>query len=268
MKGERHLKLVPPPPDGPQGDADRRAAKGSEAGLGFDAGPDEPPPTEAELREALELERALDQGIDPLAAALRSAYRPEPLEDVDHDALLARALGDEGAPPTTAERREAERLAGELDAMKGRRAAPEPVSEPAELAAALKAAWAPRSIEPLRNEALIAKALQKEKAPSRGRRALPVTMAALTTLAAVAAGVALFFSRAGLESTSPTASAPVVAGPSVAQAALIRARSTTDLFDPETPFPRSGGTSERMDRIVSARSADLRANRFASWGVP
>lgn len=248
MKGERHLKLVPPP-------------KEEEAGR--EGWGDEPPPTEAELREALELERALDQGIDPLAAALRSAYRPEPLEEVDHEALLARALGDASAPPTAAEKREAARLAGELDAMKGRRAAPEPKSEPGELAEALRAAWAPRSIEPLKNEALIAKALQK--APSRGRRALPVTMAALSTLAAVAAGIALFFGQADKES-APTASAPTSAAQS-AQAALIRARSTSDLFDPETPFPRSGGTSERMDRIVSARAADLRANRFATWGV-
>ncbi|HZF55965.1 MAG TPA: hypothetical protein VE093_45435 [Polyangiaceae bacterium] len=251
MKGERHLKLVPLPPEGSPG------------APAFDAGEDEPPPTEAELREAQALERALDKGIDPLAAALRSAYRPDPLEDVDHEALLARALGDEGAPPTAAERRDAERLAGELDAMKGRRAAPEPLSEPAEIAAALRAAWAPRSIEPLRNEALIAKAL----ATSKRRRALPVTMAALSSLAAVAAGVALFFGQAKQpEQSAPTAAAPTAAGP--AQAALIRARSTSDLFDPETPFPRSGGTSERMDRIVSARSADLRANRFAAWGVP
>jgi hypothetical protein len=255
MKGERHLKLVPPPPQEPFD------------GAPGDAGADEPPPTEAELREAMELERALDQGIDPLAAALRSAYRPSLLEDVDHEALLARAFGDAGAPPTAAERREAERLAGELDAMKGRRAAPERKSEPAEIAEALRAAWAPRSIEPLKNEALIAKALQK--APSRRRRALPVTMAALTTLAAVAAGITLFFGRAqDLNQSAPTAAAPTNAGTSVAQAALIRARSTTDLFDPETPFPRSGGTTERIDRIVSARSADLRANRFAAWGVP
>ncbi len=255
MKGERHLKLVPLPPEGSQGDP------------AFGAGDDEPPPTEAELREAQALERALEKGIDPLAAALRSAYRPEPLEDVDHDALLARALGDEGAPPTAAERRDAERLAGELEAMKGRRVAPEPLSEPAEIAAALRAAWAPRSIEPLRNEALIAKALAT--APSKRRRALPVTMAALSSLAAVAAGVALFFGQAKQpEQSAPTAAAPTAAGPERAQAALIRARSTSDLFDPETPFPRSGGTSERMDRIVSARSADLRANRFAAWGVP
>ena len=251
MKGERHLRIVPPPPQEPY------------VGAPGDAGADEPPPTEAELREAMDLERALAQGIDPLAAALRSAYRPEPLEDVDHEALLARAFGDAGAPPTAAERREAERLAGELDAMKGRRAAPEPKSEPAEIAEALRAAWAPRSIEPLRNEALIAKAL----ASSKRRRALPVTMAALSSLAAVAAGVALFFGQAKQpEQSAPTAAAPTAAGP--AQAALIRARSTSDLFDPETPFPRSGGTSERMDRIVSARSADLRANRFAAWGVP
>ncbi|NUQ79262.1 MAG: hypothetical protein HUU21_37610, partial [Polyangiaceae bacterium] len=117
MKGERHLRVVPPPPEG--GDSARKTAEMRLNEAAHEAWGDEPPPTEAELREALELERALDEGIDPVAAALRSAYRPEPLDDVDHEALLARAFGDAGAPPTAAEKREAERLAGELDAMKG-----------------------------------------------------------------------------------------------------------------------------------------------------
>jgi hypothetical protein len=263
MKGERRLRLVPPAPP----EADRRALAASGEG-------EEPPPTEAELREAAALNEALERGADPLAASLRSAFRPEVLDDTDHDAILARALGDLSAPATKAEQREAERLAGELEGMRGARipgAMAGSTSDSAEIASALRAAWAPRPIEQLRNEALIAGALHKAPARRSGRRVLSVTMAALTSVAAVAAAVALYFGRAGElgAPTTQTAAAPATAGvAAVAQAALIRARSTSDLFDPETPFPRSGGTSERIDRIASARAADLRANRFAAWGVP
>lgn len=44
-------------------------------------------------------------------------------------------------------------------------------------------------------------------------------------------------------------------------------RSTSGLFDPATPFSTRGGESERLERIVASRAADLRANRFASWGL-
>jgi hypothetical protein len=263
MKGERRLRLVPSGP--PEAEERAQAASG---------GDEEPPPTEAELREATALQEALERGVDPLAASLRSAFRPEALEDADHDAILARALGDLGAPATKAEQREAERLAGELEAMRGARmphGMAGSMSDGAEIASALRAAWAPRPIEQLRNEALIAGALHKAPARRSGRRVLSVTMAALTSVAAVAAAVALYFGRAGElgPPTSQTAATPPTAGVvAVAQTALIRARSTADLFDPETPFPRTGGTSERIDRIASARAADLRANRFAAWGVP
>ena len=52
-----------------------------------------------------------------------------------------------------------------------------------------------------------------------------------------------------------------------ATAELVRARSADDLFDATTPFPRHGEESARIDRIASARAADLRRNRFAAWGV-
>lgn len=44
-------------------------------------------------------------------------------------------------------------------------------------------------------------------------------------------------------------------------------RSTSALFDPAMPFPTRGGESERLGRIVASRAADLRANRFAAWGI-
>ena len=73
---------------------------------------------------------------------------------------------------------------------------------------------------------------------------------------AMAAAGALFL-RVGerADSASSLAAAPALTAP----------RSAQDLFD--EPFPRTGGTSERVDRIASARERELRANRYAAWGV-
>ena len=163
---------------------------------------------------------------------------------------MSRALGDESAAPSV-ERAAAERLRAEL-------AGAAPPGEGAQLLLALKLAAHPTAIPPSRNEALIEAAL---RAPLRRRgplvrRIAPVTMAALAGVATLAAGVALVLGHA--EKTSPGAGAT---------AALVHTRSADDLFDASTPFPRRGGESARVDRIASAREADLRRNRFAAWGV-
>lgn len=235
MKGERRLALVPP--------AERAGAPG------------EPGITDEEIRDASALAGALERGEDALALALRAAVVPADLDDADHDALLARALGDADAPPTKAELREAARLRDALDegALEG---------DAAVLAGALAAAYRPRPLTDLQNRALITRALGAPRREQR-RRALPVTMAALSTLAAVAAGVALLLGRAA----PPGASSPGSAPASVARVELIPARSTVALFEPEKPFPREGGETSRIDRIAAARSAELRANRYAAWGV-
>ncbi|MCC6555365.1 MAG: hypothetical protein IT372_20585, partial [Polyangiaceae bacterium] len=133
------------------------------------------------------------------------------------------------------------------------------------LAGALRAAWRPAPLPEIKNEALIARALGR-RGGERHRRIAPVTMAALSTVAAIAAGVALLLGRAS-EQGGPSAMAPAPAEAIAARAALIPARSTAELFDAATPFPREGGETERVDRIASARAADLRANRYAAWGV-
>jgi hypothetical protein len=95
-------------------------------------------------------------------------------------------------------------------------------------------------------------------------------MAALTGAIALAAGFALLVqtrsfapARPMTASRLPAAVAPTAAA---APAALIRSRSTDDLFEPAEKF-EVGHTSARIDRIASARSSDLRRNRFAAWGV-
>jgi hypothetical protein len=238
MKQKSRLRLVPPPP---------AEALGNE---------DEPPFTEEELREAEALRGALEHGGDPLAASLHAAYRPAELAADDLEAILARSLGEEDAPPTRLEREAAARLRASLEGggeLEGEAA----------IFGELRAAHRPPALSPARNEALLARALASAgRTPasiSPLRRALPATMAALTGALALAAGFAL------LVQTRSFAPPPMATAPA-APAALILSRSTDDLFDPAEKF-EVGRTSARIDRIASARSSDLRRNRFAAWGV-
>lgn len=231
MSGDRRLRLVRPPEE-----------PGAIEDLDL-------PASEEELQQARALAESLERGEDALANALRAAAAPAGLGELDHDALIARALGDEAVPPAGEEQRGADALRAWLEDP----AAPAREGEAAAVAGALRAAWSPAPLPEIRNEALIARALGRHRGGGR-RRIVPVTMAALSSLAAAAAAVALLWS---------SAQAPAPA----AQIELIPSRSTTALFDPATPFPREGGETARIDRIAGARAADLRANRYAAWGV-
>jgi hypothetical protein len=245
------------------------------SGAGPDpAGPEglpegEPPFDDDELREAERIRDALEQGDEPVSSSLRAAHQPAGLSEADHEALLARALGDVLAAPTRAEQVAAERLRGALggdarDAADDRPAA-KPVTgagasaaEAAAMASVLRAAWRPGDLPPLRNEAMIARALSG----ARARRPSREMIAAAVGFLALAACLALVvIKRPGL--VGPGVSVPGGA----ARTALIPARSTMHLFDAATPFPRSGEETSRIDRISAARTADLRANRYAQWGV-
>lgn len=203
---------------------------------------DEPPFDEAELALAAETRRALEDGTEPVAAALQAALcEPRPF---DPAVLLARALSeppDEVASPE--ERGAAERLRGELE----RVPISAEVSAERMVAEAMRAAWAPRELPALRHELLVTRALSSAKKPPR--RAFVFVAGAL----ALAASVGLAWR--------------VLPGPSSPADGVAVSRSTAALFDPMTPFPRQGGTSERVDRIATARAAELRDNRFAAWGV-
>jgi hypothetical protein len=225
MKGERKLRLV---------------KGGSEPPLEGD----EPPFTPEEIAAA---EALRDEG-DPLFAALKAAHQPAALPEDDLDALLARAMGDDAATTST-ERAAADRLRAEL-------AGEAPASDASAVLVALKAAHSPKDLPASRHHALIEAAFARVPFLRRSqvRRLAPVTMAALSGLAAIAAGVALFLGKPP-------------APPGGATAALVRTRSAEDLFEPTTPFPRHGGESARIDRIATARAADLRQNRYSAWGV-
>ncbi|WP_437337627.1 hypothetical protein [Sorangium sp. So ce394] len=287
------LPSDPRPPQSGDGPAERRGGPDRGRRLALvapEAAPRAPeaeplaPASEDELRAARDLAEALDRGEVPLAAALRAAARPVGLDRADHEALLARALGDEGAPPTKAELRAAERLRQALDpgaaggagiergGSSRELASPGEQDELAELAVALRAAWRPAPLAELRNRALVEAALRAAPAPApRARRIAPVTMAALSTLAAAAAAAALIFGQLREERASvaraPGAAAAPVGAAAAPRLPLIEARSTAALFDPAAPFPREGGQTERIDRIAAARASDLRQNRYAAWGV-
>lgn len=261
MNSERRLKLVH------SADADatlRKPLRRDE----FDK-LDEPLPTEEELALADALKDALAGGGDPLTLALQAASGSAELSEAEHDAILAKALGDLDAPATEAEQKAAQRLGDELSAMDEGQAPSNEPSEPAVMAGVLRAVWSPRPISLLRNEAMIASALRKTSNEGKsGSSRFPLSMVVFAVVAA-AAGVLLFAGQANLFRTAEeqSAAAPRPVAASVAQADMIPARTTVDLFDPATPFPKMGGNSERMDRIMSARSSDLRKNRFAAWGV-
>jgi hypothetical protein len=242
--------------------------------------------TEDELREAAHTRALLEAGDEPVSSSLRAAFQPASFDEADHDALLARVLGDPLASPTRVERAVAERLRERLD----REATGTPVDQQAtgtpvdqqstgtpvdgggpgpaatgagdaaersaELAGALRAAWRPPVLAPLRNEALIARALAGTRRRGRARE---VVVAAVGLLA-LAAGVALVFRQTGTTAPGRGDGAP----PAVA---MIAPRSTMDLFDVATPFPRSGEETARIDRIAASRAADLRHNRYSQWGV-
>ena len=158
---------------------------------------------------------------------------------------------DPDAPPSEEERVASDRLRDALaDASKP--------SADADFARALAVAHTPRELDDAEHRALLDRALARgaTSAPARGspgdRRGVVVRVAfGVAAVAALAAGVAFVVRAPG---------APAVASQ------LAVTRSTEPIFGAER-FPTTGGESDRIDRIATARAADLRDNRFARWGV-
>ena len=254
MKREHKLRLVTP-------------VEPMKAVLRDDVFPDELAPTDEELAEAEALRLSMERGDDALVGSLRAAHglvstglssTDVPLlDEAKHAAMIDRALSGSSTsdvadePPTASERLGADRLRDALADPRGRLDEVPLVS----VGITLRAAYRPRDIEPLRNEALIARALSAASSRRKTGRMVPLISAIVVGVTAVAAGIALYVAPMGGDAS--VASAP----------ALVRSRSAVDLFDPATPFPRAGGESARVDRIASARAVELRNNRFALWGV-
>ena len=122
----------------------------------------------------------------------------------------------------------------------------------ADLARALALAHAPRDIDPKEHKAIVERAIVEgtRRAKKQQRGVVIRVTFGVSAIVAVAASILLFFN---------------MRVPAPAALELAVTRSTQSLF-PER-FPQVGGESARIDRIAMARSADLRENRFARWGV-
>jgi hypothetical protein len=226
-----------------------------------------------EREQASVLRDALAGGGDPISGLLSAALRPGELDDEIHEKILAKALGltvssggaalrddSRAEPPAGAVEISA---AGELRDALETRAADHPLVG---IAYALKHAHAPKPIDDIRNEALLRPALKLSSLASRRRLAFGTV---LGTLAVAAAFLGLYITQPAMFGAAPNAPAAALAPPppDAFLPGMVEVHSTSELFQPED-FPRTGGATSRIDRISQARQADLRQNRFASWGLP
>jgi hypothetical protein len=176
-----------------------------------------------------------------IAALLCHAFAPSEIDPARHERLLQTALEDPFAPASADELVESERLRQALD---GQGDHPD-----ARLARALSAAFSPTLERPVRDPVPLPKA-----PPKRTGQLILFRFAGAAAALAVAAAVLLRLSPV-LQKSSPA--------PDLATLALAQSRSTAAFFQANS----AGAPSERIDRIASARSRDLRDNRYALWGV-
>jgi hypothetical protein len=192
--------------------------------------------------ERLEADEAISPDAEiELAEALRAAYAPVSLDPARGELLIEQAIEDPLRAPTDEEIRESERLREALES-----GADHP---DARLARALATALAPPDEhDPARLAQLSYRALEVGHRRAFGN-VVYVVFGVAAGVVALAASVALV--------VRPTPDA-------VAEPVLRVSRSTAPMF--REPFD-TRSTSARVDRIATARERDLRANRYALWGV-
>jgi len=188
--------------------------------------------------ELTELDAAEERRLTEL---LRHAFSPSEIDPARHERLLLAALEDPFAEPSADELIESERLRQALDGQGDH--------EALRLARALSAAFAPNLAPPPREPEL---PVAPVKAKLTGQ-VIFYRFAAVTTALAVAAAALLWLTPGVQKSSAP---APDLA-------TLAQSRSTAAFFRPDA----ASAPSERIDRIASVRSRELRDNRYALWGV-
>jgi hypothetical protein len=156
-------------------------------------------------------------------------------------------LDDPDAPPSAEELAESERLRQELED-------PGSTHKDVLLARELRLVVAPKRLEAATHRRILDRVLG-DPASAQRRTTLWITGGAL----AAAAGVLLVMTTLGRDGSAPAATADDYG------ASLAHVRSTDELFS--QPFPKEQLTSQRIDIIAEARARDLRANRYAKWGV-
>jgi hypothetical protein len=195
-------------------------------------------PTPDEPEELAPLDPAVEA---ELFEALRAAWAPAPLDPARHRRILEAALEDPFAEPSEEEIRQSERLRRALEHDDG--------SHPdVELARALRSA-----VRPAERPASVA----VPESPRAAGRVIYATFGAVAL--AAAAAFALFVASPQREAA--TSAASVQATPTQA---LHASRTTDELFSERF---KTGGATERIDRIALAREHDLRENRYRWWGV-
>ncbi|MBX3189381.1 MAG: hypothetical protein KF819_20325 [Labilithrix sp.] len=202
------------------------------------------------LRDALEDPSVAHDDAD-LARSLRAAWSPSTLDAGENRAIL-------DATPSSDELAAAAAL---RDALDGREAMLGGAEGSADLAEALRCAFAPGEIDPAAHRAIVdgALAAMPERVPEK-RGGAVVELAAKRRASLVRVGFGLVTGGLALAASI----ALVVTSPSRSETPLAKARTTQPLFS--EPF-KPGDTSARIDRIASARASDFRDNRFARWGV-
>ena len=154
-------------------------------------------------------------------------------------------LDDPDAPPSAEELAESERLRQELED-------PGSTHKDVLLAREVRLVVAPKPLEAATHRRILDRVVGNPAAAQR-RTTLWIVGGAM----AAAAGV--LFVMTNVREGAPAPDATEVG------ASLVPAHSTDELFT--APFPKEQLTSQRMDIIAEARSRDLRANRYAKWGV-
>jgi hypothetical protein len=183
--------------------------------------------------------------VEALADLLSLAYDPPDLSPRTQEQLLSLAFDDPLAQASDVERTAARRLRSALDGG--------PTSCDADLAVSL--AFAAGKVGCDVGDA-VERAVVRAGLPS-ARRTNVVFVAFGAAAVATAAAAALVLSLYPAD-RPPLATAPA------AQPAMISSHSTAPLFQERFEV---GKASERVDLIVAARSRELRANRFAAWGI-
>jgi hypothetical protein len=194
-----------------------------------------------------------ERATSELATALVSAYAPGDLDPRANERLIREALEDPLRPASDDELRESERLRRALDG--------ESDHPDLDLARSLASAHRAERSSPPATRELVERAARGALGKPPSKQHGSVIYVTFGGVLAAAATVALLVGDPrdaqhshDLEGTPASMAAP----------SLQRSRSSEELFSHK--FSR-GHTSERIDRIASARSRDLRANRFRQWGV-
>jgi len=216
------------------------------------------------LRDALEgtgTPESLDAASPEieLALALKAAWEPGALSSGESDAMLDATPSAEEQELATALR---EALATKREPVAGD-------ASTAQLAHALRSAFAPAAIDEKEHRAILDAALAKMPAKVEQQRSnvglrRRASHDEKTRRRATVVRVAFGFVAGGLALAASIVLVVTSAPGPGSEAPLAKARTTQPLFS--EPF-KPGETSARIDRIASARAADFRDNRFTKWGV-